>query len=187
MMRLLHRPRTATTMTTTLLLSAAVLLCCSLSSSSVLVAAAATAAPEITSVATAETDDSRAWRQGSSMGGTRLWIRGINFSEEPGGNAVFIDGVACTVVQFYTTSTVIVADTPPLADLSKLGQELPIAILVDGARRREAEASASSIVYFIIHAHFRFTPVRAVHVLVPALRLHRGERGEHVLFASNRW
>jgi hypothetical protein len=106
------------------------LLCVALSTN--VVAAAATAAPEITSVASAETDDSKAYRQGSAAGGTRLWVRGIHFSEEPGGSAVFINGVACAVVQFYTTSTVIVADTPPLTDLALLGKELPIAVLVDG-------------------------------------------------------
>jgi hypothetical protein len=93
------------------------------------------AAPEIISVASGEADDGRGQRYGSLEGGTRLWVRGISFSHEPGGNLLFIDGVRCDVIEFLTTSSVIVADTPPLADRSKVGQALSIDVLVDGKRR----------------------------------------------------
>ena len=93
------------------------------------------AAPEIISVASAETDAGSAYRQGSVEGGTRLWVRGINFSEEPGGNLLFIDGEPCAVIEFLTTSVVIVADTPRLADRSKVGKGLSVDVLVDGRRR----------------------------------------------------
>ena len=52
-------------------------------------------------------------------------VRGINFSDEPGGSLVFIDAERCDVIEFLTTSTVIVCDTPPLSDRARLGKVGP--------------------------------------------------------------
>jgi hypothetical protein len=111
---------------------AAVLLCCAPHG-----AAAGAGAPQITGVASQETETRHTHRsEGSTEGGTRLWVRGINFSDEPGGNAVFIGGVVCPVIQFLTTSTVIVLDTVPLVrdQFRYAGKDLPIAVVVDGQK-----------------------------------------------------
>ena len=84
--------------------------------------------------------------RGSEAGGTHLRIRGRGFSDkEAPDNKVFVGGKECRVIQYYTTPTQIVCETPPGLDDGE-GHNLPIEVLVD--RKRYAVAEHHRYAYY---------------------------------------
>lgn len=69
---------------------------------------------------------------GSTIGGTRLFIRGTGFSTQ-GNNAVFVGGAPAKVIQYHSSSTLVVADVPE-PDQTTWETELDVVVFSDFTR-----------------------------------------------------
>ena len=65
---------------------------------------------------------------GSIAGGTRLYIQGFDFDESDFDNQVFVGHYSCQIDNYYTSSSLLVCDLPPM--FYGPHQNLRIAVIV---------------------------------------------------------